>query len=272
MATLLTSSDLRAMGWTPALVKVLLGEPDEKEPIKKGMFNSMRHWYAQSRVQAAMESPAYQKATQARETRQARPELRRKGFNSKYQTWRAAVPDACHAQWSLNRYCKHSTCSQSNKAEIYGLKNNFVELLYTSGFCTAAWLHILVLPPKVCRACSGSGWDGECDRCDGTGEYLPAKRLKFYVFKISVGRSYCWHQPEILVKFPVVTTQEPAEWSGVERDKPLGMPRSQLAAAKDLIRWVLDQAKSAPQSETEVHFHETIPPIPETAEQGELFA
>ena len=111
-------------------------------------------------------------------------------------------------------------------------------------------------------------WGEFCDRCDGTGDYLPEKRLKFYCFKISVGRSYTWHQPSNLVTFPVTTTQEPADWNGVERDKPLGMPRSKLAEAKDLVRWVIEQSK---QPETEVHFHETITPIPETVEQMRLF-
>lgn len=268
MAVLLSTSDLRKMGWTTTLIRSLLGEPDEKEDISRGMYRCQRHLYLQERVERAQESGAWKVSCEAREARLARPVRRMEAFNRKYATWRAAVPDACHACHSLNRYAKHGTCSESNKNEIYGLKNKFVELIYTQGYCTACWIHTLVLPPKKCRACGGWGDGGACYRCDGTGNYLPEKRLKFYCFKISVGRSYTWHQPDRLVTFPVVTTAEPAEWSGVERDKPLGMPRSQLAAAKDLVRWVIEQAK---QPETEVHFHETIPPIPETVEQMGLF-
>ena len=171
---------------------------------------------------------------------------------------------------NLNRYAKHRTCSRANQTEIYDLKNRFVELLYTRGCCTACWIHVLVLPAKRCNACYGSGDDGECDRCGGSGIYLSEKRLRFYVFKIQVGgqRLYCWHQPDHLVKFPVTTTREPAEWSGVERDKPLGMPRSKLAAAKALIGWVLEKSK---EPETQIVFCETIKPIRETV-QAELFA
>lgn len=268
MAIHYSTSDLRAMGWTTGLIHSLLGNPDEKEDISRGAYRCQRHFYAKDRVEAAMLLPAWSVATQRRDERMRRPALRMEGFQRKYQTWRAAVPDACNALHSLNRYAKHRTCSPANKVEIYGLKNLFVEVLYRGGFCTACWEHILVLPAKECRACRGT--DPDCDRCDGCGIYLAEKRLKFYCFRIALGRGYTWHQPDNLVKFPVETTREPADWSGVERDKPLGMPRSALGAAKDLVRWVVDQARVAP-GEARVEFSETIAPIVET-EQGSLFA
>ena len=267
MAVLLKRSDLWSLGWTPTLVKALLSEPDEKEEIKKGVYHSWRHWYAQERVSAAMQCPAWVAARAAKERRQARPALRRQAFQRVYPTWRAAVPDACKGLHALNRLAKHRTCTEANKAEIYALKNTFVELLYTQGFCTAAWLHILTLPAKPCYSCGGTGDQGDCDRCGGSGNYLSEKRLRFYCFRFSVGRGYTWHQPDNLVTFPVTTTAAPANWSGVERDKPLGMPRSKLAAAKDLLRWVVAQAKgSAP--EPEIAFHESIPPLGETEQMG----
>lgn len=46
------------------------------------------------------------------------------------------------------------------------------------------------------------------------------------------------------MKFPVAMTEPPADWQPSEREKPVPMPRRQFAAAKDLIRWVLDQAQA----------------------------
>jgi hypothetical protein len=273
MPVMLKRGDLFPLGFTDALIRSLLGEPDEREPYKRGIYNTTRFWFAQERVQKAMESPAFLEAQRRRQSRAAAPLARLAGYSKHYQNWRAAAPDACHALHSANRYAKHGTCSEANKAEIYALKNAFVQLLYESGFCSACWEHVLVLPPKKCRACGGSGnyYDerGGCDRCGGSGDYLPEKRLKFYVFKFAVGRGYTWHQPAALVTFPIQPTALPAEWSGVERDRPLGMPRSQLAAAKDLIRWVLAKAKEPEKTFT---FSEVpIPPIVD-ARQEELFA
>ena len=267
MPVLLKSSDLATLGWTPTLIKSLFGEPDEKEPYSRGIYRTTRYWYNQERVQAAMLLPAFQESQERRQRKAEAPALRREAFQRQYGSWRSALADACHGMHSLNRYAKHQTCGEANKSEIYTLKNALVEMLYANGYCSAAWEHILVLPPKKCFECGGvpSDW---CDRCAGTGNYLSEKRLKFFCFRFNVGRGYTWHQPDKLVNFPVRTTAPPAEWSGVERDKPLNIPRSRLAAAKDLVAWVLDQAKIP---EPEVVFLDH--PIPQVStEQQSLFA
>lgn len=271
MAVLLKTSDLQSTGWTPALIKSLLGDPDEKEPSKRGPYNTTRYWWLQERVRAAMLLPAYLEAQARKETRLAAPERKRAAFQRKFQTWRVALPDACHGLHSLNRLCKHASCSTANKSEIYDIKNRMVELLYRTGYCTACWQHILVLPPKPCWDCGGGRPvdDDYCDKCGGTGIYLHEKRLTFYCFRFQIGRGYCWHQPDSLVTFPVTTTAPPAGWTGVEREKPLEMPVSALATAKELLRWVLDRAN---EPEPEFHFSEhPLPPIV-NADQQSLFA
>lgn len=269
MSTLLRRADLFVLGWTDALIRQLLAEPDEREPYKRGMYSTVRYWYSQERVNAAMESEAFQESQARRKRRAAIPEERMAGYSAHYPSWRAAITDVCHSMHSLNRYCKHGACSAENRTVIYDLKNQLVQLLYEREYCSACWEHILVLPPKKCRACYGSGDSGGCFRCDGTGNYLPEKRLRFYCFRFNVGRGYTWHQPDSLVKFPVQTTAPPAEWSGIEREKTLGIPRSKLAAAKDLIRWCLEKAK---EPEPAMEFLEiSIPPIV-GEEQGSLFA
>jgi hypothetical protein len=163
-------------------------------------------------------------------------------FDQRFRGWQGALPEACAALFSLNRFCKHAECSWQSREEIYDLKNRLVKLLYKDGYCTAAWEHRLVLPAKICRDCGGSGDGGCCDRCDGTGEYLPAKTVRFICFRFEVGVRYTWHQPVELVRFPVTMTDAPADWQPGEREKPVPMPRRQFAAAKDLIRWVLEQS------------------------------
>jgi len=190
-----------------------------------------------------MESGEFRECQLRRKKIAAAPEKRKANFARKYQTWRNAVPDACKGMHSLNRYAKHQGISTANKTEIYQLKNELVELLWRAGYCVECWIHVLTLPAKPCWDCGGSGDGGECERCNGTGEYLSAKKLRFYCFRFNVsGRIYTWHQPDKLVKWQVQTTGEPANWEGVERDKPLAMPKSQFAEAKDVIRWVLSKS------------------------------
>ena len=216
---LIARSELRPLGWTDALIRQLLGDPDEKQPYKRGIYHTERFLYEKGRVEAAMESEAFRLAYSRRKARAMAPAVRKEAFSDRYGTWRAAVADAAHGMHSINRYAKHQTCSAANKLEIYALKNAFVQLLYETGYCSACWEHILVLPPKKCRECGGQETDW-CDRCGGTGNYLSEKRLRFFCFRFNVGRGYTWHQPDNLVQFPVVTTAEPAsglELSGTSR-------------------------------------------------------
>lgn len=245
MTTCLSTSELVQSGWTPALIRKLLGEPDEKEPFSRGIYRGVRHWYARDRVVVAQERPEFAALQARRAHRLEAPARWRSEFAHRYQTWRGALPDACHYLHSLNRYAKHRECSTMQRAEVYDLKNRMVETLYRTGYCSACWIHEQILPKKQCRECFGSGDEGNCDRCDGSGEYLPAKTIHFYVFRFAIGRGYTWHQPDRLVKFPVVTTREPEQWGGIDREKPLLVNKAKFAVAKELLRWVIELAAGA---------------------------
>lgn len=178
--------------------------------------------------------------------------LRLAEFERRYGAdWRLAVPEACRGLFNLNRFAKHSTCGWQQQADIYNLKDGFLKLLCGNGYCEAAWKHRLELPAKACRDCGGGGDGGCCDRCDGTGEYLPAKTVWFAALRFTVvveGESsdtYIWHQPLEQVKFEVRFTETPADWKPGEREKPVYMNLRERAAAKDLLRWVLGRAEAA---------------------------
>lgn len=223
---------LLRMGWTRGMIARQLGAPDEVRPWRRGCCRH-EYVYLRSRVDRAMGGVTFREAVERRERRNAAANVA-----TWYPDWRAALEDACAGMFELNRFAKHAECLWRD--EIYGWKDGLVELLYREGLCTACWEHLLVQPAKICWDCGGAG----CGRCDGTGEYLPARTLRFFAFRFTVGaRTFCWHQPEHLVRFEAQTTEPAAEWSGAE-EKPVRMTRRQLAAALELVRWVVESAKA----------------------------
>lgn len=159
--------------------------------------------------------------------------LRMRAFGERYGDWRAALPDACAAMFSLNRAAKHPGY-RVDRLVIYGLKDGLIELLHgTPGFCVGCFRHLVRYP---CWSCDGAG----CGRCGGNGVH---HILGFICFQFVVrGQAYCWHQPESLVRFPVRFTEEAKYWDGGAGEKPVGMRRAKFAEAKDLVRWVLARA------------------------------
>ena len=157
MSELRSTSDLVKAGWTRPLIGKLLGEPDEKEDFKRGMFRGVRHFYLESRVQESLKSPEWVNLQERRRARAEAPGKRKAAYSRRYATWQGALVDASHALHSLNRYAKHKTFNRENRAAIYCLKNAFLELLYLAGYCKECWVHVQVLPAKVCRECGGDG-------------------------------------------------------------------------------------------------------------------
>lgn len=57
-----------------------------------------------------------------------------------------------------------------------------------------------------------------------------------------------------MVNFTAFVTDPPADWDGsIAREKPVSLPRSKFAEAKDLLRWVLDTAANGPEVEPLPH-------------------
>ena len=136
--------------------------------------------------------------------------------------------------------------TRPHRDEIYNRKNGLVELLYRHGYCTDCFLHTTELPAKTCWNCDGAGywWNGEqCRKCGGTGVYLPPKTLVFVCFRFAVGGvAYCWHQPKETVLFEFRVTSEKSTFVLTEEEKPVSLRSSRFAEAKDLLRWIIEQA------------------------------
>lgn len=168
-------------------------------------------------------------------------------YSRKYSTISEAFPDACQALFNLNRYAKWSQCRQQNREEIYDLKTEFIRLLCGQGYADRIGRHLAEREEKVCFKCDGTGaiWNGDiCHRCVGSGIYQPAKTLVFIVFSFVVGgERYTWHQPEELVTWKYELTAGSADWSPVAEEKPLEMPTSRFAEAKDLLRYVITKGR-----------------------------
>ncbi len=232
---------LTRMGWTDAMVRELLGKPDQVGPWRSNRWPE--HRYATERVRAAMDGEAFRAAAARRaqraELRSTAPERRSQALTSKYGDWRGALADACAGMYRLNRLAK---ATWPWREEIYGLKDRFIELLYREGLCAACWVHVLTRPAKVCWDCGGEG----CDRCDYSGDYLPERKLRFVCFRFEVARrTYVWHAPELQVKFAFKTTEPEQPWAGlVEVDFAAGMQPRHRTAAMQLVRWVVEGAAS----------------------------
>ena len=212
----------------------------------------VRHLYSIDRVASkAAELKQWQQQRDERQAKADTAQARRVArFARKYSSWTAALPDACKFLFDLNRYAKHDSCTGPHRDEIYGLKGDLVELLYKHGYCTDCYLHTTELPAKECWTCDGDGyhWSGEeCRKCGGTGIYLPPKTLVFVCFRFAVGGiAYCWHQPKETVLFEFRVPSEESTFVLTEEEKPVSLALGNFAEAKDLLRWIIEQAHQEP--------------------------
>jgi len=221
----------------------------------------MMRLYRVERVLAIQNSPEFREWLRQEEARKdARKERseavqakRFEQYDRKYDSWSAALPDACEVLFNLTRYTKHDSCSDANRSDIYELKSGMVSLLYEHGYCMECFEHHHELPEKVCFGCDGTGsidlYETEaCHRCNGTGVFKKAKTLTSVCFRFTVGdKTYCWHQPEETVTFKFQTTAASSAWQPEGGDeKPLALSKTKFAAAKDLLRWVLARVQEKP--------------------------
>lgn len=242
------SQILEREGWTKKAVQLFLGEPEQLKPNPYYKSAASIKLWSATTLRSAESSPEF-------EAHKVKLAKRKKGvdynFGKKYSNANEAIPKACEYLFNLNRYTKHSSCSEANKTEIYSLKNQFLEFLYKNDYCKEAYLHELKLPQKECFRCDGTGQrydyatnDYYCYNCDGTGIFLRAKTLRFIVFNFQVeGVKYCWHQPKTMISYPVEIGTTPTALNKTEI-KPLEMSKANFAKGKALIRWALENLKT----------------------------
>lgn len=166
-------------------------------------------------------------------------------FKKKYPAKQDAILDAAQAMFNLNRYTKHKSCSAKNRAEIYDIKNIFVEFLYKSGFCKTCYMHHFDADEKDCYACNATGVHFDrlgdmqrCKKCSGTGIYQKGGRIEFVVFSFDIDNNiFTWHQPRESVDFDFTVTEEGGELNET-LIKSIEMSKSKFAEAKALVKWV----------------------------------
>jgi hypothetical protein len=163
-------------------------------------------------------------------------------FVRKYESRKSAIPDAAEALFSLNRHAKRVRCRKAHREEIYELKSAFIERLCAQGFLSAAGEHSVEQPARTCWTCEGDG----CERCDDTGNFLPARTLVYAVLQFVIaGRTYIWHQPSDLVSWSIPNVEKlpHGDWAPLnDEEKPVAMHPNKFARAKALIRWVVEEA------------------------------
>lgn len=110
---------------------------------------------------------------------------------------------AAFCLFKLNQKAKNA--NYERKQFLYTCKNHLLRLFYERGYCV-----------EVTKQFQGlrcwhtwefnNGDDDYCYKCDNTGWY---RKHHLYRFVFSIGGTrYIWHQPESLVTWPVVLTDE----------------------------------------------------------------
>ena len=223
------------------IVELEIGSDEEfKNPHYKSGPPMML--YAQPKIAALQDHPAVVSA-RTRKGAHIRKDYT-SIFASRFGAPREALPAACEAMFNLNRYTRHSTCSDAHRQEIFDLKTELIEHLYErERFTDRVEKLMRRLPEKECFRCEGSGNDGhaDCEKCDGTGVFAEARDVASYEFSFTVeGQHYTWMQPDRVVTFePRVEETRPDDGKPRELETTLNIPRTKLAEAKALVRYAL---------------------------------
>jgi hypothetical protein len=243
---------LKANGWTDKAIDLFLGVEDEQADNPHYSRAAPMRLYDKQRVLAAQNSlrfqvwkveHLYRQHAKAKST-VSTTERRYAQFANIYESWRDALPTACEILFNLNHYAKHESCSSQHREEIYSLKNEFIRLLYEQGLSTECWRHTVKTEPRLCF-CDRK--DEDCERCYGTGIYQKILHYVCFTFVVD-GKKYHWHQPSYLVNYRFTVTTENKTWERNDFEKPITLAANKFAEAKDLLRWILAQAR--PEQET----------------------
>lgn len=109
---------------------------------------------------------------------------------------------ACESVFALNRYI-YDHRHHSIATNFYQMKTALIRHLYQAGYCTALTQQEQIQP---CWGYRDEPCDEDCYKCGGTGIY---SRHRLYAFTFAIaGRAFHWHQPQALVTWPTVMTDE----------------------------------------------------------------
>ncbi len=253
-----TRSDLSRRGWTTTPIRAFLGAPDKATANPFFPNGHPIRLYEAARVLALEQTMEFRRWLAERK-KGYRPQITQKQVmfartDQQYGcSWEAAIADGCRSLFNLNRFAKHVACSRYVREEIYRLKNPIIEILYRNGFCTDCYLHRSRLPSKPCSSCAGTGcwladfeddFDDSCMKCGGTGIYRPEREVIFVCFKFAVGgETYCWHQPQDIVRFQYSLTRDESSFDPQKEQKPVELGVDDIRAAKDLLRWIIERSR-----------------------------
>lgn len=232
-------------------------QPDKKVPNPHYRSSSPMLLFVKDKIIELSETDKIKKLQEEKLNRQCRRKDYFSIFNKRYDSPESAIKDACDGMFNLNRYAKHSSCTKSNKEEIYTIKNEYVKFLYKAGYVDTVVINKQVIPAKPCFKCDGTGeyygfydeyeeaeYIGTdiCPRCDGTGIYLEEKELYFTCFSFLIeGERYTWHQPREQIDFEYSLTDNSNSIIDKMAEKPLYLSKSKLKEKKELIKWVINK-------------------------------
>jgi hypothetical protein len=257
-----TPAEMKLNGWTDKAIEKFLGKPDKVAPNPRYRSAANMRLYKVDRVEQAEASPEFQGWQQSRSAQKSKSEScesakekRFQKFSAKYESWQAALPDACNHLFNLNRYAKRKSCSASHKRDIYLVKDDLIRLLYQLGYCDECYRHTYELAGQICHRCYGAGSDRsgqKCGRCRGYG-CRPTRTACLVVFHFIVNKKpFTWHQPEEKVPFSFLVTQPGSAWKPSDGEKEVSLSKNKFAEAKDLISWIIPQMeKDVPPSAVE---------------------
>ncbi len=163
-----------------------------------------------------------------------------------------AIPDAAEALFALNRYSRKLPRDSDRLEEIRSLKAQFVTLLYRFERYTDRVVRLeRTLDAKICFECDGSGAslygdddeDGRCEKCGGTGDYLPKKTAISYAFHFTVGdQHYSWIEPDFAISFVprVESTEKDTGPRALDTDTDLAS--KDVVEAMALLHYALETA------------------------------
>ena len=151
-----------------------------------------------------------------------------------WAAWRESFRSNAEAHvtaiWIANRLVKNHY--RSTRRVFYECKDSFIR---THQHCLIEGKRVRV-EQRFCRACGGTGDDGNCFRCDGTGIW--SERTLYCHYFIIAGRRYSFHSYEKPARVSIEPGEDLESYGGrftEEEMKEFPLPMSGLLR---MLRWV----------------------------------